>query len=100
MHLERPVRVEVQRIEVQLDVAGLRIVGIDDVRYAALLPVPLTTIRQPCREIGETALRMLLDHTPRFAPLITHKRTLEQIASAFALLEKYDDGVGKILIIT
>jgi GntR family transcriptional regulator of arabinose operon len=35
-------------------------VGIDDVRYAALLPVPLTTIHQPCREIGEAALRVML----------------------------------------
>ena len=39
----------------------VRIVGIDDVAYAALLPVPLTTIHQPCREIGETALRLLLE---------------------------------------
>jgi GntR family transcriptional regulator, arabinose operon transcriptional repressor len=38
----------------------VRIVGIDDVRYASLLPVPLTTIHQPCREIGEAALRMML----------------------------------------
>jgi GntR family transcriptional regulator of arabinose operon len=39
----------------------IRIVGIDDVTYAALLPVPLTTVRQPCAEIGETALQLLLD---------------------------------------
>lgn len=39
----------------------VRIVGIDDVSYAALLPVPLTTVRQPCAEIGETALQLLLD---------------------------------------
>jgi GntR family transcriptional regulator, arabinose operon transcriptional repressor len=38
----------------------VRIVGIDDVRYASLLPVPLTTIHQPCREIGEAALRLML----------------------------------------
>ena len=38
-----------------------RIVGIDDVRYAALLPVPLTTIHQPCGEIGRAALQMLLE---------------------------------------
>ncbi len=37
------------------------IVGIDDVQYASLLPVPLTTVRQPCREIGETAMRVMLD---------------------------------------
>jgi GntR family transcriptional regulator of arabinose operon len=39
----------------------IRIVGIDDVTYASLLPVPLTTVRQPCREIGETAMRVMLD---------------------------------------
>ena len=38
-----------------------RIVGIDDVNYASLLPVPLTTVRQPCREIGEAALRLMLE---------------------------------------
>ena len=39
----------------------VRIVGIDDVSYAKLLPVPLTTVRQPCRTIGETALRVMLE---------------------------------------
>jgi GntR family transcriptional regulator of arabinose operon len=39
----------------------VRIAGIDDVAYAALLPVPLTTIRQPCAEIGTAALQLLLD---------------------------------------
>jgi GntR family transcriptional regulator, arabinose operon transcriptional repressor len=39
----------------------VRLVGIDDVSYANLLPVPLTTVRQPTREIGEAALRTMLD---------------------------------------
>lgn len=43
----------------------VRIVGIDDVRYASLLPVPLTTIHQPCREIGEAALRMMIERIDR-----------------------------------
>ncbi|MGI9075639.1 MAG: GntR family transcriptional regulator [Bryobacteraceae bacterium] len=38
----------------------IRIVGIDDVAYASLLPVPLTTVRQPCRAIGEAALSTML----------------------------------------
>jgi DNA-binding LacI/PurR family transcriptional regulator len=38
----------------------LRIVGIDDVEYASMLPVPLTTVRQPCREIGEAAMETML----------------------------------------
>ena len=39
----------------------IRLAGIDDVEYAALLPVPLTTLRQPCREIGMAAVRAMLD---------------------------------------
>jgi GntR family transcriptional regulator, arabinose operon transcriptional repressor len=38
----------------------VRIVGIDDVGYARLLPVPLTTVHQPCREIGITAMETML----------------------------------------
>jgi GntR family transcriptional regulator of arabinose operon len=39
----------------------VRIVGIDDVRYAQLLRVPLTTLRQPCQYIGAAALRAMLE---------------------------------------
>jgi len=38
----------------------VRLVGIDDVEYAALLPVPLTTLRQPTRQLGELALGVML----------------------------------------
>ncbi len=43
----------------------VRLVGIDDVSYADLLPVPLTTVHQPCRDIGETALRVMLERLDR-----------------------------------
>jgi GntR family transcriptional regulator of arabinose operon len=39
----------------------VRIVGIDDVQYASLLTVPLTTVHQPCREIGEAAVAAMLE---------------------------------------
>lgn len=39
----------------------IRIAGIDDVKYAGLLPVPLTTQHQPCREIGRVAMAVMLD---------------------------------------
>jgi len=39
----------------------VRLVGIDDVEYAALLPVPLTTLRQPTRQIGAAAMAAMLD---------------------------------------
>jgi DNA-binding LacI/PurR family transcriptional regulator len=41
--------------------SGVRIVGIDDVKYASLLHVPLTTLRQPCSEIGAAALSTMID---------------------------------------
>jgi DNA-binding LacI/PurR family transcriptional regulator len=36
-------------------------VGIDDVKYASLLSVPLTTIHQPCASIGAIAVGAMLD---------------------------------------
>jgi GntR family transcriptional regulator of arabinose operon len=39
----------------------LRLAGIDDMEYARLLPVPLTTLRQPTREIGAAAFAAMLD---------------------------------------
>jgi GntR family transcriptional regulator, arabinose operon transcriptional repressor len=39
----------------------VRIVGIDDVQYAALLPVPLTTVQQPCRTIGAAGVAAMLE---------------------------------------
>jgi LacI family transcriptional regulator len=50
-----------------LDKAGVRVpgdvrvAGFDDVRYATLLSVPLTTMHQPCQEIAVTAFRAMLD---------------------------------------
>lgn len=35
--------------------------GFDDVKYASLLPVPLTTIRQPCTELGAVAVQAMLE---------------------------------------
>jgi GntR family transcriptional regulator of arabinose operon len=43
----------------------VRIVGIDDVEYASLLPVPLTTVRQACREIGKAAMAAMLSRIER-----------------------------------
>ena len=45
--------------------ADVSIVGIDDIHYASLLPVPLTTIRQPCREIGMAAMSAMLERVRR-----------------------------------
>ena len=48
----------------------LKVVGFDDVKYAGLLSVPLTTYRQPCAEIGRTAVNTMLNRLANreFAP--------------------------------
>ena len=59
--------------------------------------IVLFNVRRSNHE-SAAALEILLQHTARFARLITHTRPLEDIGGAFALLEKYEDGVGKIVI--
>jgi GntR family transcriptional regulator, arabinose operon transcriptional repressor len=39
----------------------IRIVGIDDVKYASLLPIPLTTQHQPCLDLGRVAMAAMLE---------------------------------------
>ena len=48
----------------------VKIVGVDDVRYSQFLPVPLTTIHQPCLEIADAAVTLMLDRLAdiRLAP--------------------------------
>jgi GntR family transcriptional regulator, arabinose operon transcriptional repressor len=41
------------------------VVGIDDVEYASLLPVPLTTLRQPTAQDCAAALAAMLDRVSR-----------------------------------
>ena len=38
----------------------VRIMGVDDDKYASLVTTPLTTIRQPGRELGAAAVSMML----------------------------------------
>lgn len=43
----------------------MRVVGLDDVKYAGLFPVPLTTQHQNCFDIGATALGVMLQRLAR-----------------------------------
>jgi GntR family transcriptional regulator, arabinose operon transcriptional repressor len=51
----------------QLDLLGyrvpgdVRVVGFDDVKYAKLLRVPLTTVRQPCEALGTLAAQAMYE---------------------------------------
>ncbi|MBV9106363.1 MAG: GntR family transcriptional regulator [Verrucomicrobia bacterium] len=65
----------------------VRIVGIDDVQYASLLPVPLTTVHQPCREIGVAAVVAMLERitspeTPRRDILLDCKLVVRESCGA------------------
>ncbi len=64
----------------------VRVVGFDDVRYATLLTVPLTTIHQPCRPIGHAAVRAMLKriHHP--------DRAVQQILLPFNLVVRESCG--------
>jgi DNA-binding LacI/PurR family transcriptional regulator len=38
----------------------IKLAGIDDVKYASLLPVPLTTVHQPCAKMGAAAVAAMV----------------------------------------
>lgn len=51
-------------VELGLAVPGdLAVVGYDDIEFAAAAAVPLTSVRQPRRELGRAAGRLLLDES-------------------------------------
>lgn len=65
----------------------IRIAGIDDVRYAELLPVPLTTLHQPCADLGATAIATMLDrisnpHLPARSVLLNGSLVVRQSCGA------------------
>ena len=77
-------------LELKIPVPGrIRMAGIDDVKYATLLAVPLTTVHQPCNEIGATAIETMvqrLEH-PRFPG--------REIALNFTLVVRRSSGMGE-----
>ena len=67
----------------------IRMAGIDDVKYATLLPVPLTTIHQPCNEIGMTAIETMVQRLqhPQFPG--------RDITLNFRLVVRRSSGLGE-----
>jgi LacI family transcriptional regulator len=67
----------------------LKIVGLDDVRYSQFLPIPITTLQQPCRSIGLQAADLMVRrlnhdiHPPRRILFDTRLiiRTSSQVAA-------------------
>ena len=66
----------------------LRVVGFDDVRFATLLSVPLTTIQQPCRDIALTAFNALCERIadptlPTRSLLLTPRLVVRESCGAY-----------------
>ena len=66
----------------------LRLVGFDDVRFATLLTVPLTTVQQPCRDIALTAFhamkeRMAVPALPARSMLLTPHVMVRESCGAY-----------------
>ena len=59
--------------------------------------ITVFNVRRSNHETRE-ALKMLVEYTARFAPIVTHTRPLDEISRAFAQLENYEEGVGKVVI--
>jgi L-iditol 2-dehydrogenase len=59
--------------------------------------VTLFNVRRSNDESPE-ALAMLTERQEWFAPIVTHRRSLEKIGEAFEIAESYRDGVGKMMI--
>ena len=57
----------------------------------------LFNVRRSSHE-SETTLEMLKEHRQRFAPMLTHNLPPEEVQRAFTILERYEDGAGKMLI--
>ena len=54
-------------------------------------------VRRSNHETQE-ALELLNSHADWFAPLLTHRREIEQIDEAFAIASQYRDDVGKMIV--
>jgi L-iditol 2-dehydrogenase len=59
--------------------------------------VAIFNVRRSNHE-SHTGVELLHAHPQLFAPVVTHNRPLDKINEAFALNEKYEDGVGKLLL--
>ncbi len=66
----------------------IRVVAFDDVSYSKFLPVPLTTIRQDCSEIGRAALSLMLER------LREPNRPGWEVRLPFELIQRQSSGVG------
>src|SRR3954464_1785289 len=68
-----------------------------DVAHMRRKEVAIFNVRRSNHE-SHHALQLLTEKAAWFAPLLTHRRPLADIARAFRSVEAYEDGVGKMVI--
>jgi len=78
------------------------------IHSAAMVPFEVSPMRRKELTIfyvrrsnheSHEALELLTSRMAWFAPLVTHTRPLHEVGVAFALTERYGDGVGKMVIV-
>ena len=68
-----------------------------DVSHMRRKELAIYNVRRSNQE-SEAARDVLAEKAEWFAPLVTHRRPLRDIAEAFTIVEHYADGVGKLVI--
>ena len=69
-----------------------------DIHLMRRTELRLYCVRRSNTEAHE-ACRLLEERLPLFAPMITHRRKLDDITAAFEMNHRYEDGVVKMLIV-
>jgi L-iditol 2-dehydrogenase len=69
-----------------------------EVSYMRRKELAIFNVRRSNQEPAD-ALKLVSEKAAYFAPLVTHTRPLTDIAKAFPLVEGYEDGVGKLVIV-
>jgi threonine dehydrogenase-like Zn-dependent dehydrogenase len=57
----------------------------------------LFNVRRSNRQ-SESALGLLREHRRRLAPILTHETPLEDVQQTFTKLERYQDGMAKVVV--
>lgn len=69
-----------------------------DVSHMRRKELAIYNVRRSNHE-SEAARDLLAEKAEWFAPLVTHRRPLAEIADAFSTVEQYADGVGKMVVV-
>ncbi len=69
-----------------------------DVSHMRRKELAIFNVRRSNHE-SEAARDLIAERSEWFAPMLTHRRPLREIAAAFSTVEHYEDGVGKMVVV-